>query len=742
MVSIIGNISYELFRNSSNDMAVQQYKVKSFEQDDEGYGREQNRIICKGYGLPKCMTIDYCLTGEWEHHPKYGWQINVKNYEEVVKMTRQGVINYLSNGPISGIGKSLAERIYDAFGLESVDVLNNEPERLREVRGIGKQKLATIVRSQNENRITREISALLMPYGIEASLCVKIGKRFGVVSMDIINGDTWRLMEVQGVSFPICDKIVRSLGKDLRSDERVEAGIDYALLLHESSGSLATPYKELIRLATRVLGPEVPVSQIENAVSRLCWERKVWNTTVEDLGIVIYRDQAFKAESTLSRRLAEMQLLGGTIRADSKKTDQLIRELEDSMGCTYSEEQKQAIRLSVSSPVLVLTGGPGTGKTTVVNGICKVNTMLKPKTTFCLLSPTGKAASRMKEATGMDAHTVDSVLLLQQNNGFFQEKVEEIEADITICDESSMLDTYKAASLMLALKDGHRIIFVGDIDQLPSVGPGAFLRDLIGSGSFPVVKLARVYRQKGGAEENAIVENAYRINSGNTELLNSSNFHFCETSRDERIEEKIRIAYRHYVKEYGKDNVVCLLPTKKTERVGTFALNRDLQEDINPEGRSVDFMGKILREGDLVMNTQNDPDKGLINGDIGYITSVSRIDGAISVTAEFDHRSVSFIGDEELKRLTHAYAMTIHKSQGSEYDCVIIGLSEHIGTLMEKRNLIYTAVTRAKKMCLVIGSRDVLNRCILTQDSSKRITSMPKLVAKYTAVCRSRQKTS
>lgn len=720
MIEFIGELKVELFRNEETGVGVQKYHVSSVIRDEEGHA--QSQVTLKGCGLPSCRTVSYRICGNWICHPKYGWQVEVTHCEEHVQLTKDGIIKYLVKGPIKGIGPVMAERIYAAFGVDTIDVLNHDPERLGEIKGMGTRKLIRIVQSRNEASAFREVSEYLIPYGIEPATCLKVANRFGAASLDVIRSDPWRLTEDGMCSFPEVDAIVRTKHLPLNTRERISAALRYALMQNEYTGSPGCPAKELGDRAMRLLGTAVPQEKVELVCRTMKAEKQIYCTRLTG-ETLFYREEAFLAECHFAKKCAD--LLKRKLPVQKEKVESLIRKCEDEMGIAYSEEQKEAIRASASASLMVLTGGPGCGKTTVLNGICYVNEHLTGAD-FCLLAPTGKASAKMAEATGRIAYTIDSMLHLRSLGSSYQRDVPEIEEDITVVDESSMLDIYHAASLVTAVKK--RLIFIGDVDQLPSVGPGTVLKSLIESGICPTVTLSRIYRQSGGS---AVIENAYRINEGKCDLVTAENFHFVRVTSDQKIAEYLKKSYRHYAEKYGLEHVMCLLPTKKTQEVGTIPMNKVLQEAENPAvGQAeIEFRGRVFREGDYLLNTKNDVEKNVVNGDVGKLTKIRKTaEGLRELTVRFPGNEVTFTGEDEISRLIHAYAITVHKSQGSEADAVVIGLSPGMGNSMMKRNLLYTAVTRAKKEVLIIGKQEVLTRCICTMDTEKRKTALKELL--------------
>lgn len=734
-----GSLRYEVFR-SEDSLAIQQYAVSK---TLEGEEIKEKRVTVSGYGLPRNKEFQYELAGEWVRHPNYGWQVKVTSFKEVIGDSKKAILDFLSKGPIRGVGPKTAEKIYAAFGPDTYKVLDKDPQRLYTVKGISETKASQIIQSWNENMATRDVMQLLLPLGVSVRTCMRLVKAFSYMTKEIILTNPWQLTECSGgLTFAQAEFIAQHEQLPMDSSSRVVNAMLAVLKENELCGHLGMGVaqfqtelrKKLLTIDAGKYSPELVKQYRENVLVEMSnqWNIQLRNKSVIQLtrlaGVpYIYRTYTFKAEFESACKL--MKLMAGVKAPFAKEVDRLMERQKKDSKFPLAKMQEKAVRSSALYGVLVITGGPGTGKTTTVNEICRLCDY--QKLSICLLAPTGKAAKRMMESTGRPARTVDSQLELvpdvDLDNGVT------IDEDVTIVDEASMLDIFKLRSLLNAIKVGHRLILVGDIDQLPSVGPGAVLRDIIDSGNIPCIALDTVYRQKSGDDAGQrIIMNAHRINAGDVNLETGSGFSIEEVRGDEKIAERLTECYLEEVRKYGIDNVVCLLPTNKTKFVGVHDMNVRLQEVVNPPSANKSFItfGKgVFRQGDIIMNTRNDSDREVVNGEVGHIiqTDVDS-DKVRSVVNDFDGREVEFKGTEAIQQLTLAYAMTVHKSQGSEYASVIIGMSDSIGKVMEKRNLLYTGVTRAKKQVKIVGSLSAVRQSIQTVDSLYRQTCLSFMI--------------
>ena len=674
-------------------------------------GQIINSFRAVGYCLPTAKDITYNMEGKWERD-KYGMHFAMEKYEEVVSRTREGIIAYLASGQIKGIGKKTAEKIYNVFGEETLEILDLEPEKLLTVKGISKKKLKKIRDSYLASRGARDVIVLLAPYGVSPKRAVKLYREYGAETVDIIKNHPYRLCELTGIAFRTADKLALSMGFDPLSPERLDEALIYTLTDAESKGHLCLEKRKLLKdcamlLATRELTPRM-------LIDRAC-------ELVKQERLISYDDSSFrtataKVESSLANEIVR-QLKGSV--PPYKDLDKVIAEEEKRLRFTLASEQREAIKMALTSKFCVITGGPGTGKTSVQRILLDLYKRRFPMNKIVCCAPTGKAARRMEQSTGMPASTIHSALCLRADEDY--DDAQPLDADLVLVDEVSMVDVYLAEKLLKAIPDRARLILVGDNDQLPSVGPGAVLKEIIECGLVPVVKLDRVFRQKEGS---SIAVNAKLIRHGETELEFGSDFELIESPRLNASADKIEEIYLQQVEKYGLDNVVLLSPYRKKTETGVNALNERLQAKVNPpsDGKlEVVFGQRTFRVGDKVMQTKNEED--IRNGDVGSIISISGDPSEEVIQIDFGNGRVVEYEDADLEMLDLAYACTVHKSQGDEYKSVIINL-QRAHHVMLVRPLIYTAITRAKERVIIVGERKAVDMAIQKVDTEKRGTKL------------------
>ncbi|VBB09428.1 Hypothetical protein LUCI_4718 [Lucifera butyrica] len=658
------------------------------------------------------------LAGEWVEHARFGRQFKMVSCKRVAPSTLKGIERFLASGVIRGIGPSTAARLVKHFGLQALEVLEQAPHRLVEVEGIGTKKAAMIRESYAAQAEMREVMLFLELHGVTGAYAAKIYANYGSFAIDVLQENPYRLAEeVAGIGFRTADQIATSLGLDRNHPGRLAAGIQYALLQTAQAGHSCVPEDMLVAETAKLLS----VDRAEVA-EQLTLMLKQGQLFVEDLHgmTLIYPRYLYYAEKRVAERLIALrdharQVGGGDF-------DGIVARWEEQSGVRLAEAQRQAVEWSLAHGVLVLTGGPGTGKTVTVKGILEV---LEGQGFKILLgAPTGRAAKRLSEATGREAVTVHR--LLESTGGvegvpvFLRDEENPLDADVVIVDEVSMMDVSLMAYFLQAVLDGCRVVLVGDVDQLPAVGPGSVLKDIIRSETVPVVRLTEVFRQAG---ESMIVLNAHRINRGAApDCQSSPDFQFREIAGSEQASQAIVALCRDELTRQGFDcfrDIQVLSPMHRLE-CGVENLNKLLQAALNPaeeEKPAILGVNQVLREGDKVMQVRNNYNKGVFNGDIGFIAGVD--DG--QVTVRFPDNEVSY-ERKELDELHLAYAMSVHKSQGSEYPVVVMPLvpGHHI---MLQRNLLYTAVTRAKVMVVLLGTRAALNTA-LSNDRTRRRYSL------------------
>lgn len=678
-------------------------------------GNMVTQVKAVGYCLPIADNLRYELQGHWSKNPKHGVQFEVENYDEVITPTKEGIIAYLSSGQIKGIGPKMAEKIYDAFGLTALDVLDKEPERLLSISGISSAKLKKICDSYLANRGARDVVAFLTPHGITPNRAVKLYKEYGDRAMDIVKNHPYQLCEIAGIGFKTADRIAMSMGFDQLSVERVDEGILYALTDAEGKGHLCMEKHAFIKACLKVLDtPQLTEDMVANRAARLVYSGKL----VSYQGNV-YRSKTAYAESNLA------ELLSRQLRSARSHSygdlDAALDAEELRMKVKFAPEQREAVKMALTQGVSVITGGPGTGKSMILRAILDIYRRHNPGKEICLCAPTGRAARRMEQATGLGASTVHKALgLLAGEDGDYGEP-QALDADIILVDEVSMMDIYLAGRLLEAVKSRAQVVLIGDSDQLPSVGPGAVLSEMIASERIPVVRLDKVFRQNDGSR---IAVNAKLIRHGNLSLEYGNDFRFVDSANLSDSASRIAELYMQEVARYGVDNVAMLSPYRQKTETGVNALNEMLRELVNPpdEGKPEVVCGKRkFRVGDKVMQVKNFED--VSNGDIGYIRNIFKFGDETTVCVDFgDGRNMEY-DSSELDMLDLGYASTIHKAQGAEYHSVIINLqcAHHI---MLTRPLIYTAITRGKDRVIIVGERRALCISIKKTDIEKRGTCL------------------
>ena len=680
-------------------------------------GNTVTQVKAVGYRLPTAGNLRYDMQGHWSKNPKHGVQFEVESYDEVITPTREGIIAYLSSGQIKGIGPKTAERIYEAFGTDALEVLDKEPERLLSISGISKGKLKKICDSYLANRGARDVVAFLSPHGITPNRAVRLYKEYGDRTMEIVKNHPYQLCEIAGIGFKTADRIAMSMGFDALSTERVDEGILYTLTDAEGKGHLCMEKHKFLKACLKILDtPELSEEMVANRAARLLYSGRL----VSYQGCV-YRSKTASAEERLAESICrQMQYRKACTYAD---LDAEIDREESSQKVKFAEEQRRAIKMALTEGLLLITGGPGTGKTLIQRAILNIFHRKHPDKEICCCAPTGRAARRMEQSTGFPAFTVHRALgLVAGDDGEYGEP-ESISADLLLVDEVSMLDVYLAGFLFESVKYGAQVILVGDADQLPSVGPGAVLSEMIASGCIPVVKLDKVFRQNAGSR---IAVNAKQIRHGSLGLEYGEDFQFIESSSIQDSAELIEKLYQQETAKYGVDNVALLTPYRQKTETGVNALNERLRELVNPPGRDkpeTTHGKRLLRCGDKVMQTRNYEDVN--NGDIGYIRKISENGDGTVVSVDFGDGRKAEYDSGELEMLDLGYATTIHKSQGSEYCSVIINL-QCAHSVMLTRPLIYTAITRGKDRVIIVGEKRALCIAIKKTDTEKRGTCLAR----------------
>jgi exodeoxyribonuclease V alpha subunit len=647
---------------------------------------------------------DLRLTGSWVHHPKFGKQLQVKTFAHVDPTTLDGLRRFLGSGRVRGLGKTMAARVVDHFGLDTVEVLEHQPQRLREVRGIGVKTASKIEAAWRQHRESQQTMVFLTGHGVSPALAARVWKRYAAGTLQAVRTNPYRLAEeVRGIGFLTADRIARSIGIPADAPERHEAGLLHALRTGSDEGHTFLPRDELQVRAGDLL--EVPASDLEPGVHRLAGRDAVVIAGPPP-DPAVYLPHLEEAERTTADRLRRLLRVRRRLKIHVQRA---VEWYQSRSGIVLAGQQRAALEAALTHPVTVITGGPGTGKTTLVRGLTTILGRKGLQVRLC--SPTGRAAKRLQEATGKPAKTIHRLLEFDPAGAAFsRHRDRPLKADAVVVDEVSMLDIELACHLVSAVPDGCRLVLVGDADQLPSVGPGAVLAELIASGAVPVIRLEQIFRQ---AARSLIVDNAHRINRGELPVLRDGEQDFYFIRRDdpeaaartvvamatERIPARFRLD--------PIDDVQVLVPMHRGE-LGVQSLNLELQHLLVPGGDELEVGSRRYRVGDKVMQVRNNYDLDVFNGDIGRVRSVDAEERALVVV--FDGRHVT-VAEDDLEDLVPAYACTIHKSQGSEYPAVVIGLhTQHY--VMLQRNLLYTAITRGRRLVVVVGSRAALERAV------------------------------
>jgi exodeoxyribonuclease V alpha subunit len=654
--------------------------------------------------------------GDWVNDRTHGQQFKARFLKTSAPTSVEGIEKYLASGMIRGIGPVYAKKLLRAFGEKVFDVIEAEPDRLREVDGIGPMRTSRIVAAWAEQKVVREIMVFLHSHGVGTARAVRIYKTYGADAVQVMSENPYRLArDIRGIGFKTADAIAMKLGVDKTAMIRVRAGISYALTEAMDEGHCGLPSAELMPLAEKLL--EVPQNLIGTALDL---ELADGTVIADRLGET---DCVFLASLHCAERAVAERLL--TLTRDklpwaSIDPDKAIPWIERRTGLRLAESQKAAVAIALGSKVLVITGGPGVGKTTIVNAILR--TLAAKDVKLLLCAPTGRAAKRMNEATGFEAKTIHRLLEVDPKGGGFRRDTENpLDCDLLVIDETSMVDVLLMHALLKAVPDKAALLVVGDVDQLPSVGPGQVLADMIASAAVPVVRLTEVFRQ---AAKSQVTVNAHRINQGIIPDLRKpeaeSDFYFVEADDPETaVPRIIELVSNRIPRRFGLDPIrdVQVLCPMNRGGVGARSLNIELQAALNPAGdRKVERFGWTFAPGDKVMQIENDYDKEVYNGDIGYVTSVEPDDGEL--TAIFDGRPVTY-GFGELDALVPAYAATIHKSQGSEYPAVVIPVMTQHYTMLQ-RNLLYTGVTRGKRLVVLVGQKKAVAIAVRSVSGRRR----------------------
>jgi exodeoxyribonuclease V alpha subunit len=666
-------------------------------------------------------------TGKIETDPRHGEQLRVTTLLEIAPSTLQGLERYLGSGMVSGIGPALAARIVGTFGLQTLRVLDEAPERLSEVSGLGRKKAQSLTEAWTTQKTERDIMIFMQQHGVSPAIAMKIIKRFGPSAIDIVKRAPYRLaLDVWGIGFKTADQIARDVGVSPDAPERAQAGVLQVLSDLASRGHVYAERGDLVARAAHML--ELDETNVERAIDTLALSGRVIVEKGASGETAVYEASLHEEEVRVGKRLLELLTGQGrtlmSTRGESPEVvaDNAIAMFENRAQVALAPAQREAVIGAARHKILVITGGPGVGKTTIVRAILSV--FDRSGKTVRLAAPTGRAAKRMSEATGRDALTLHRLLEFEpKERGFLRNRKNPIEGDVVIVDEASMIDLHLCDALTQAIADDARLVLVGDVDQLPSIGPGAILRDIIASRAIPTVHLSQIFRQAAGS---LIVENAHRIHDGiRPEGSTSKNGEFFVFVRDDPAEAAATIhdlVTDRIPRGFGLDPVrdIQVLSPMNKGPVGTLVLNESLQRALNPTGPTVTRGDRTFRLGDKVMQLRNDYDREVFNGDIGRITVIDA--EASTMTVTFDSREATYEA-ADLDDLVLAYATSIHKSQGSEYPAVVVTMmSAHF--VMLSRNLLYTAVTRGKKLVVIVTDGRALTMALSETRREERLTGL------------------
>lgn len=703
MIKLRCVVEHITYQNQENGWSVMKVKVKGYD----------NLVTLTGSLLDVPVGSVLLVDGDWRVDPKYGQQFVAQSWTEVMPATLYGIEKYLGSGLVKGIGPAYAKAIVSRFGLETIDVIENDIERLLEVPRLGKKRMEKIRESWEKQKDIKEVMVFLQGHGVSTAFAAKIYRKYEKDSIAKVKENPYQLADdIWGIGFKTADSIASKMGYEKNDPRRCRSGILYTLNELAEDGHVYAEPEQLVEAAVKLL--EAEENPVRQALSSMMEAKDV----IAD-NDVIYLPPFYYAENGSAKRL--QTLLSDTSLFNSYVAAEPEAEYgSKNGGIVYDEVQQEAIQKALDSKVMVLTGGPGTGKTTTTQGI--IAAFKARHMSILLAAPTGRAAKRMTEATGMEAKTIHRLLEYNPMDGYKRNEENPLEGDALIVDECSMIDILLFYNLMKAIPSNMRLILVGDIDQLPSVGAGNVLRDIIDSQQIPVVRLTRIFRQ---AQSSRIVMNAHSINAGQfpniKNGLDTDFFFINQEDADEMVKLIIGLVRDRLPKKYGyPPKEIQVLTPMQRGTVGAGNLNIELQNALNPTGLSLARGGYTFRQGDKVMQIRNNYDKNVFNGDIGYITAVDTNERTLTVT--FDNRLVEY-DITELDEIVLAYAITIHKSQGSEFPVVVMPVTmKHF--VMLQRNLIYTGITRAKKICVLVGTTKALAYAIRNQTVSKRNTKL------------------
>lgn len=734
-VEISGTVERVIFHNEENGYTVLRLMPASVNSGggDGGLTRPRDSVSCVGHMVNPQTGVQMKLGGRWVNNTRFGRQIEFSHAEEMLPATSEGIRLYLSSGLIKGVGEEMASRIVKAFGTDTIRVLDEEPERLLKVRGVGQKSLERIRASWSEHRGIRDLLLFLQPHGITPAYAVRIYRAYGADALGIVRENPYRLaMDIHGIGFVTADAAARKLGFEHDHPLRVQAGTLYVLQKATDDGNVYLPQTALMEAVCAQLG--VDEDLVSDALAALEADERIVREDMDMPGpdgtqpeTGVYLRRYFHCESKTAFYLQRLMRSPKSIRFENP--DALVDKVVGELNISLAPEQLEAVRTSARSKVMVLTGGPGTGKTTIINAIIRLFAEVRAR--ILLAAPTGRAAKRMAETSGRESRTIHRLLEYSpKEDGFARNEDSPLACGLLVVDEASMMDTLLFYHLLKAVPLGATLVLVGDVHQLPSVGPGNVLADIIASGVVPVVELTEIFRQSAESE---IICNAHLINRGEVPSLESSkdrlsDFYFIHQNDPEKAADlMVDLVRNHIPRRFGLDPVddIQVLTPMHKGAVGAGHMNTRLQEALNPNGLEVRRGERAFRLHDKVMQIRNNYDKDVFNGDMGRISFLDLADRTLSVT--FDERVIPYEFDE-LDELAPAYAISIHKSQGSEYPAVVIPIMMQHYVLLQ-RNLIYTGATRGKKLVILVGESRALHMAVKNNKTRKRYTRLAERLA-------------
>ncbi len=716
---LTGSIERVTFHSEETGFAVLKVKVR---------GRRD--LVAVVGTIPNISVGEWLeAEGRWHIDPKHGQQFKADHLRTTHPDTLEGIEKYLGSGLIKGIGPVYAEKLVKAFGKEVFNVIDNRSALLLKVEGIGPTRRTAIKEAWAEHKVVREIMTFLLSHGVSTARAFRIYKTYGEQAIERVMSDPYCLArDIRGIGFQTADQIAQRMGIAHDSDLRARAGVEHVLQELTQDGHCAYPREALTEETVKML--DIPVETVEAAIDHDIAEKRVITDRDRNGETLLYLRALHQAETGFAEDLNN--LARGPHPCPPIDVEKAIEWVQQQVRLDLAPSQQDAIRQAVRSKVMVITGGPGVGKTTIVNSILKIFRAKKLKVSLC--APTGRAAKRMSETTGLTAKTIHRLLEFDPATGQFKHhRDRKLAGDVFVIDEASMIDISLAYQLIRAIPARAAVIWVGDIDQLPSVGPGTVLRDLIESDRFGVCRLTEVFRQ---AAASAIITNAHRVNRGELPLApgkeseerRASDFHFIHEEEPEAAAARlVRTVKESLPRRFGLDPVeqIQVITPMQRGALGARALNQALQEALNPRGDYIERFGYKFRIGDKVMQMVNDYQKDVFNGDIGRITAIDPEDRMLRV--RFEHRSAEY-DFQELDELALSYAITVHKSQGSEYPYVVVPIHTQHYMLLQ-RNLLYTAITRGKQMVILLGMPKAVSIAVRNAESGRRITLLRERLA-------------